>query len=102
MTADNAQQIADWNGAVGASNGRACSATWTAWSCPFGDAALKAAAPQAGERVIDIGCGCDDTSITLAGNDSTWRFHLARRHAPPDGHVRLTGSTWVVSASNPR
>ena len=22
--------------------------------------------------------------------------------AAPDGHVRLTGSTWVVSASNPR
>src|SRR2546427_11641055 len=33
---------------------------------PFGDAALKAAAPQPGERVIDIGCGCGDTSIEIA------------------------------------
>src|SRR5207237_1011948 len=31
-----------------------------------GDAALKAAAPQPGERVIDIGCGCGDTSIEIA------------------------------------
>jgi SAM-dependent methyltransferase len=33
---------------------------------PFGKAALEAAAPQGGERVIDIGCGCGDTSIELA------------------------------------
>jgi SAM-dependent methyltransferase len=33
---------------------------------PFGDAALRTAAPQPGERVIDIGCGCGDTSIEIA------------------------------------
>src|SRR4029434_1896393 len=33
---------------------------------PFGDAALKIAAPQPGERVIDIGCGCGDSSFDLA------------------------------------
>jgi ubiquinone/menaquinone biosynthesis C-methylase UbiE len=33
---------------------------------PFGDATLRAAAPQPGERVIDVGCGCGDTSIELA------------------------------------
>jgi ubiquinone/menaquinone biosynthesis C-methylase UbiE len=32
----------------------------------FGEAALQTAAAQAGERVIDIGCGCGDTSIDLA------------------------------------
>jgi len=65
MAADNSEQIAEWNGALGQ--------RWVAMQrdidrivVPFGDAALKAAAPQPGERVIDIGCGCGDTSIEIA------------------------------------
>jgi SAM-dependent methyltransferase len=65
MPADNSEQIAEWNGALGQ--------RWVAMRqeidrivVPFGDAALKAAAPQPGERVIDIGCGCGDTSIEIA------------------------------------
>ncbi len=65
MPADNSEQIAEWNGALGQ--------RWVAKQqetdrivAPFGDAALKAAAPQSGERVIDIGCGCGDTSIEIA------------------------------------
>src|SRR5207247_9222412 len=65
MTADNFEQIAEWNGALGQ--------RWVEMQqeidrivVPFGDAALKAAAPQPGERVIDIGCGCGDTSIEIA------------------------------------
>jgi SAM-dependent methyltransferase len=65
MPADNSEQIAEWNGALGQ--------RWAAMRqeidrvvVPFGDAALKAAAPQPGERVIDIGCGCGDTSIEIA------------------------------------
>ena len=65
MTTDNSEQIAEWNGALGQ--------RWVAMQqeidrivVPFGDAALKAAAPQPGERVIDIGCGCGDTSIEIA------------------------------------
>src|SRR6266550_4687334 len=65
MLADNSEQIAEWNGALGQ--------RWVAMQqeidrivVPFGDAALKAAAPQPGERVIDIGCGCGDTSIEIA------------------------------------
>ncbi|TML82414.1 MAG: methyltransferase domain-containing protein [Actinobacteria bacterium] len=65
MPADNSEQIAEWNGALGQ--------RWVAMQreidrivVPFGDAALKAAAPQPGERVIDIGCGCGDTSIEIA------------------------------------
>jgi SAM-dependent methyltransferase len=65
MPIDNSEQIAEWNGALGQ--------RWVAMQreidrivVPFGDAALKVAAPQPGERVIDIGCGCGDTSIEIA------------------------------------
>ena len=65
MPADNSEQIAEWNGTLGQ--------RWAAMRreidgivVPFGDAALKAAAPQPGERVIDIGCGCGDTSMEIA------------------------------------
>ena len=65
MPTDNSEQIAEWNGALGQ--------RWVAMQreidrivVPFGDAALKIAAPQPGERVIDIGCGCGDTSLNIA------------------------------------
>jgi len=65
MSADNAEQIAEWNGVQGE--------RWAALRqetnrivLPFGEAALAAAAPRAGERVIDVGCGCGDTSVDLA------------------------------------
>ena len=65
MPTDNSEQIAEWNGALGQ--------RWATMQreidgivVPFGDAALKTAAPQPGERVIDIGCGCGDTSIEIA------------------------------------
>jgi SAM-dependent methyltransferase len=65
MPSDNTEQIAEWNGVLGrrwAESQREIDRI----VAPFGDAALKAAAPQAGERVIDIGCGCGDTSIEFA------------------------------------
>lgn len=65
MATDNSEQIAEWNGALGE--------RWIAMRqeierivVPFGEAALKAAAPRPGERVVDIGCGCGDTSIEIA------------------------------------
>jgi SAM-dependent methyltransferase len=65
MAADNTEQIAEWNGALGQ--------RWVAMQqeidrivVPFGSAALKVAAPQPGEQVIDIGCGCGETSIEIA------------------------------------
>src|SRR4051812_29896947 len=65
MSADNSEQIAEWNGVLGQ--------RWVAMQreidrivVPFGDAAMKAAGPQPRERVIDIGCGCGDTSIEIA------------------------------------
>jgi len=65
MSAENAEQITDWNGALGQS--------WVEMQkeidgivVRFGEAALDAAAAQRGERVIDIGCGCGDSSIALS------------------------------------
>lgn len=64
MAGDNAKQIADWNGAVGEHwaaeqerNDRLIQA--------FGEAALRAAGARAGEAVLDVGCGCGDTSLAL-------------------------------------
>ena len=70
----NQAQIDDWNGDMGA--------RWVQMQQetdrlvgPFGAAALDAAAPQRGERVIDIGCGCGETTFDLADR------------VGPDGHV---------------
>jgi SAM-dependent methyltransferase len=61
----NAAQIEYWNGTVGE--------TWTKFQeqldrqiAPLGLEALRALAPVKGERIIDIGCGCGQTSLDLA------------------------------------
>lgn len=67
MAGDNASQIADWNGNAGHH--------WAAEQertdqliRAFGDAALAAAKAQPGEAVLDVGCGCGDTSLSLANS----------------------------------
>ena len=66
MPADNnAEQIAEWNGVMG-QQWAGMQRETDAVVAPFGNAALHRAAPRPGERVIDIGCGCGDTSIEIA------------------------------------
>ena len=65
MPTDNTEQIAEWNGALGRRWAES-QAEIDRIVVPFGDAALLLAAPQLRERVIDLGCGCGDTSIELA------------------------------------
>lgn len=63
--AANAAQIDYWNAKAGE--------TWARFQealdrqiAPLGDAGIRALAPRAGERILDIGSGCGQTSLALA------------------------------------
>ncbi len=61
----NDAQIAEWNGEQGR-RWVEQQRTLDTMIGPFGQAALRAAAAQPGEQVIDVGCGCGSSSLALA------------------------------------
>ncbi|WCJ63875.1 class I SAM-dependent methyltransferase [Agrobacterium tumefaciens] len=65
MAQQNAEQIADWRGQSG-ERWAAYQARLDAMMAPFGHAAIEAAAPTTGERVLDVGCGAGASSRDLA------------------------------------
>src|SRR5437667_5595537 len=65
MAEQNADQVADWNGQRG-ERWVAHQARLDARVAVFGQAAIEAAAPATGERVLDIGCGAGASSLALA------------------------------------
>ncbi|CAG2160422.1 class I SAM-dependent methyltransferase [Cupriavidus numazuensis] len=65
MTEQNAYQVADWNGQSG-ERWVANQARLDAMVAVFGEAAIEAAAPAMGERVLDVGCGAGASTLALA------------------------------------
>ena len=65
MAEQNAYQVADWNGQSG-EYWVANQTRLDAMLAAFGQAAIEAAAPAAGERVLDVGCGAGASSLALA------------------------------------
>ena len=62
----NADQIVYWNEVSGA-KWVANQARLDRLFTPLTRALIDAAAPRAGERVLDVGCGCGETSLRAAG-----------------------------------
>jgi len=69
-TGPNAQQIEYWN-EVSGSRWVELSDSIEGMIEPFGAALLRAADARAGERVLDVGCGCGATSRALAARVGT-------------------------------
>ncbi|ABC93261.1 probable methyltransferase protein (plasmid) [Rhizobium etli CFN 42] len=65
MAEKNIYQVADWNGQSG-ERWVAYQARLDAMLAVFGQAAIEAAAPAMGERVLDVGCGAGASSLDLA------------------------------------
>src|SRR5205823_10546814 len=65
MAEQNAYQVAGWNGQSG-ERWFTNQARLDAMVAVFGQAAIEAAAPATGERVLDVGCGAGASSLALA------------------------------------
>ncbi len=65
MAKQSADQVSDWNGQSG-ERWVANQARLDALVAVFGQAAIEAAAPATGERVLDIGCGAGASTLALA------------------------------------
>lgn len=97
MAEQNAYQVGGWDGQSG-ERWVANQARLDAMAAVFGQAAIEAAAPATGERVLDVGCGAGASSLALAarvgaggevlGVDiSKPLISRARALAPPDTPV---------------
>ncbi len=74
MTSDNAEQIKNWDGAVG-EHWVAEADRYDRMIRPFGEQLLATAAPTTGDHVLDVGCGNGALALAVA------------RAVAPDGSV---------------
>ncbi len=81
MTEKDVYQVADWKGQSG-QRWVAYQARLDAMPAAFGQAAIEAAAPATGERVLDVGCGAGASSLALAARVGAGGQHegLAAKH----------------------
>ena len=66
MATANEAMIGLWNDA-NAKRWLSLRKEFTSMIEPFGDEAIRRLAPRRGEKVLDIGCGCGETTSVLAG-----------------------------------
>lgn len=109
MTA-NEDMILYWNDVAG-SKWVANQARLDRLMAPLSAALLDAAAPRAGEKIVEIGCGCGDVTLQLAALGSGGRItavdvsrpmlaHAQARHAAMEGSAAagdLASIDWVVA-----
>ncbi|MEQ8860729.1 MAG: methyltransferase domain-containing protein [Pseudomonadales bacterium] len=77
MTANNQEQIDFWNGEAARTWVNA-QAQLDAMLAPISRVLIERAAPEAGERAIDVGCGCGDTTLALAkGGAAVWGIDIS-------------------------
>jgi SAM-dependent methyltransferase len=75
--AGNEEQIEYWNGEAGSTWVRAQERLDETLSA-LSHAAVEHAAVQPGERIVDVGCGCGATTLTLAGRGaSVWGVDIS-------------------------
>jgi ubiquinone/menaquinone biosynthesis C-methylase UbiE len=108
MSSDNHEQIEYWNGRAGE--------TWVAAQeqldamlAPISDALVERAEVMSGERAVDVGCGCGDTTLALAARGATvWGIDIsepmlnrARARAPAGAKVAFARTDAATQAFTP-
>ena len=99
MAADRADPVEYWN--VSAEAWVRHADEIDAHARPYGEAGIDALAPQAGERLLDLGCGCGATTIELGRRVTTAgsvvgvdvshaMLELARQRAEAAGRSNVT------------